>query len=90
MKLFKSLIAAIKATTDSPGKVEPIQTKLFVPIPEWNKLVMQKLALEKKLEAAADALRQIGCMTSNDPTLDHVDTRVINRIALSAWHKTQE
>ena len=91
MNLLKSLIAAIKATTGSPGKkAEPIKTKLFVPIPEWNALVIQKLALEKKLKAAADALRQIECMTANDLTLDRVDTRVINRIALNAWRKTQE
>ena len=46
--------------------------------------------LGKSLKAAADALRQIECMTANDPTLDRVDTRVINRIALNGWRKTQE
>ena len=51
---------------DSPGTPErdkPIQTKLFVPIPEWNKLVIQKLALAKQLKAARHALSVIENMT---------------------------
>jgi hypothetical protein len=81
-KVVTSLIGGILATTDSPGtpacKTESLLGQAFA---ETYKI---------KLDAAAKALRQIECMTANDPTLDRVDTRVINRIALNGWRKTQE
>ena len=63
---LSGLWGVISATTGSPGtpvQDKPIQTKLFVPIPEWNKLVIQKLALAKQLKAARHALSVIENMT---------------------------
>jgi len=115
MNILKSLIAAIKATTDSPGKVdsaakvEHTKRAIIASPKRGGKSLLQCQELvdccnlhgitkievvragdSEKLKAAADALRQIECMTANEPTLDKVDTKVINRIALNGWRKTQE
>ena len=88
-KVVTSLHGGIAATTDSPGtpacKTESLLSQAFA-----EGYRQETLNAEIKLKAAADALRQIECLTANDPTLDRVDTKVINRIALSAWRKTQK
>jgi len=80
--LVTSLLGGISATTESPG----------TPVGKTESLLGQAFAetYKIKLDAAAAALRQIECLTANDPTLNRVDTKVINRIALGAWRKTQK
>lgn len=53
------------------------RTLLTIPISEWNKLVTQKIALQNRLKAAADALRQIECLTNDVYATENVLTGVI-------------
>lgn len=61
------------------------KTVLCVSIEAWNKLVGQKLALEKKLEAAAEALQAICLITAGYDCLSEDETEEINILALDGY-----
>ena len=71
-------------STGTPERARP-KTAFTVTYEDWNKLVTEKRDIEKQLEAAAEALRRIECLTHGGVILSAEYTKIVHELAQDGY-----